>query len=376
MPIGRTEPMLRRLDASARTERGAASAAGSANAPASLPTPTADLGRLLEALGLHLFTYDPPLRQYLSWAEQGGVFDVLCARDSATAAEIASRTVLTENGAEALLGVLSALGLSVRSADGSYALADTAREYLVRSSPYYIGEELYAPCVMPIPARYSKAKTGLRRKLLIALKRRLPAARFGAMPRLRNQHARNLPACVVAVRTGEFAGVRRMMDVAGGSGAFAIPLALEYPEMKIVLTELPEATSNVRAFLAAHGLENRIEVRAMDAFATPWSVPRCDGIFVGNFLHGFGDDLCNRVLEQSFERLDAAGRIWLHERIWNDNKDGPLATALSHAIMRAGGEGKQRTASELSDMLRAAGFDRTRVTPTAGAYALVTAEKL
>lgn len=203
----------------------------------------------------------------------------------------------------------------------------------------------------------------------------LPGWRFGSPVRLSNQHARNLPACAAAVRTGEFANVRCLVDIAGGSGTLCIPLALEYSQMRIVLTELPRALPNVRPFLEEHGLENRIELLGVDVFSYPWPLPPCDGIFIGNFLHGFDDEHCRRVCPEAFERLTPGGRIWIHEMIWNENKDGPLMTAMCNATMRSGGAGRQRTATELKSLLRSAGFIGSYVVPTAGAFALVAARK-
>ncbi len=113
----------------------------------------------------------------------------------------------------------------------------------------------------------------------------------------------------------------------------------------------------------------------IDVFSYPWSPPPCDGIFIGNFLHGFRRRALQARLFEAFERLTPGGRIWIHEMIWNENKDGPLMTAMCNATMRSGGAGRQRTAAELMSLLRSAGFISPYVVPTAGAFALVAARK-
>jgi hypothetical protein len=144
--------------------------------------------------------------------------------------------------------------------------------------------------------------------------------------------------------------------------------------MRIVLADLPAALKNVRAGLARYGLTERIELVGVDVFDYPWKIPECDGIFLGNFLHGFPDDACMRVCREGFERLRPGGKLWVHEMLWNANKDGPLITSLWNASMRASG-GKQRSAAEYVAMLQGAGFSATHTVPTAAAFTLVAGRK-
>jgi O-methyltransferase len=112
----------------------------------------------------------------------------------------------------------------------------------------------------------------------------------------------------------------------------------------------------------------------MDAFAYPWKIPECDGIFIGNFLHGFPDEACVRICREAYERLEPGGKLWVHEMLWNANKDGPLITGLWNASMRVA-NGAQRTAEELKEILRAAGFESPYVVPSISPFSLLAAQK-
>jgi len=337
--------------------------------------PTHDLTSVLESIGSKLYVRERTLVQYVAWSVHYGLFAFLDKSGPSTIAEAAAGTPLTESGADSLLGVLSALGLVSRSRDGRYALTPVAREFFLEESPYFVGDQL-EPVGPPIPRPYLRQRADfLTRVKMRLLTLQNPTLRYGTRARIENQHARNLGACAAAVRTGEFANVRCLVDIAGGSGAFSIPLALEYPAMRIVLTELPDALANVRPLLKEHGVDERVTLLPMNAFEFPWQIPECDGIFIGNFLHGFKDEACRRLCKESFDRLLPGGRVWVHEMIWNDNRDGPLITALWHAAMLSSCSGGQRTASELSDLLRGAGFLDVRTVPTSGAFAMVCGRK-
>lgn len=335
-----------------------------------MPTPSYDLSEWLERLGCKLFSRDRPLIRYVSWCHELGLLELVSKRPI-TIGEACRSTRLNEAGADALLGVLCGLRIAVRRSDGRYALSEAARDYFSPSSPLFIVDHLYPPPER-VPPTY--IEEGLKARVWARTIQMLPSVRAGTKRRLANQNVRNMPACIAAVRSGQFRDVRCLVDVAGGGGAFSIPLALEYPEMRVILADLPAAVKNVPDLFARHGVTDRIELRALDAFACPWDLPECDGIFIGNFLHGFADEPCVRVCRQAYARLTPGGRIWLHEMLWNPNRDGPLVTALWNASMRAGG-GRQRTAEELERILTAAGFESPYVVPTAGAFALVAARK-
>lgn len=333
-----------------------------------------DLGWVLGTVGCKLFARERSFLQYVAWAVRIRLFQVIESSGRANLADVVSRTELNEGGADALLGVLCSLQLIVRDEAGYYWLSEPARKYFVRSSPFFVGDELHAP-QRSVPWFYLDRPRRFTHKLAIKALFLRPTFRYGSMRRLTNQHVRNLPACTAAVETNEFDDVRCLVDLAGGSGAFAIPLAKRYPGMRIVLAELPQALKNVRRFLARQGFERRIEVAGVDIFEPLWDIPKCDGIFVGNLLHGFGDDTCGMICRKSFERLEPGGKIWVHEMLWNANKDGPPITALWNAAMRVGG-GKQRTAGELLAIVRDAGFSKARVVRTTTSFSLVAAEKL
>ena len=336
--------------------------------------PGGNLGDLQDRLGCLFFTMDFPLIQYVGWADKSGLLEFMERRGATTIPDVCTGTPLNEAGADALLGILCALGLCTRSSAGHYALTPTAREYFLRSSPYFMADQIIAQR-KPIPRPYlTRQRKSLRVFIRQKVQTYLPEMRYGSALRLFNQHVRNLPGCAAAVRTGEFRDVKCLVDIAGGSGTLAIPLALESGKARIVLTELPQALRNIRPFLVAHGLEKRVELLGMNAFDYPWRIPACDGIFIGNFLHGFGDDTCRRLCEEAFRHLEPGGKIWIHEMIWNANKDGPLFTALWNAVIR-NGPGRQRTAAELAALLEHAGFVDSYVVPTVSAFALIAAKK-
>lgn len=332
----------------------------------------------LWALGVHGIS----LHQYLGWADAAGVFVALGDGAALTTDEVAARTTLSPSGADAFIAVICALRLAVRDGDG-VRLTPMAREYLDRRSPFYLGPSLYGGLSADLPAQLGKGQPRRRYSLftyslrdrLRYLRRRKPQ-QFGRPEQLAAQHRRNLPVNTVAVATGLFDGVRNLADIGGGSGAFAIPLALAYPAMQITLVDLPRALPHVPKYLQPHGLAGRIALRGLNVHDIPWPLEGCDAILFGNFLHFCDDTECLDLLRESHRLLPPGGRVFLHELLWNDQRDGPVLTALWHFWMATISSGRQRTRAEIAQLLARAGFTSITARPTISDFTLVVATKM
>lgn len=346
-----------------------------------LPTATADISQLTDLLGWIAVPEktEPDLRQYLTWSSEAGIFNVLAGAPR-SASEVIEQTPLNERGVDALIGILLALKLLRRSA-GKLSLSDLARTYLLSSSAYYIGDFLFYPHEQSLPPNYCKSqkKNRVQNSAHSALRRLwgklFPPPHWRNPCVMENTHVRNLSPTVKAARSGLFAGISHLIDVGGGTGTLSIPLVLEYPQLKVTLIDLPPVVEIARGYLARYGVEDRVMLQPMDVAQEDWRFGGCDAIFFGNFLHGSSDKQCELFCTRSYDALQEGGRIFIHEMIWNDEKDGPLTTALWNAKMRMLGSGRQRTAKELTNFCRVAGFVDNHVVQTSGCWSIVSGRK-
>lgn len=322
--------------------------------------------QLGEAWGV---TRGESIAQYLEWSDRTGLISSLEAGPMAVQ-EIAARTALSEIGADALVCILASLGVVERLPEGAVGLALLGAEYLSRSSPFFIGPALFYACGKPLPAAFDGATPGDGRggseELVVPV-----CIRMGI------QHARNFGPSVVAARRSEFREVAHLLDVGGGTGVMAIPLAMDRPDVVVTILEAPEAAEASREMLRRYGCEDRVRVVGCDVLIDDWHAEGVDGVFFGNLFHFVDDESCRRLCQKSYEVLPRGGRLWLHEVLFNQARDGPLLAALWNAnmIVRKAGA-RQRTAAELLAFVESAGFGGFSHAPTAGGYSLVSAVKL
>lgn len=330
-----------------------------------LPSPAADFAALNSQLGTAWgVTSGEPLAQYLAWADESGMFTLLhdCGRAPLTELRCGS---LSKAGAEALIYIAASTNIVQRDLEGLYSLTDLGRTYFVNDSPYYVGAALYEHSVKPIPMAFLRASWEVT-----------SPAKWSMPTRLRMQHSRNFGPSVVAARTGAFERVTHLIDMGGGSGVLAIPLALDYPTMQISLVELSEALPHIQDILARYGVEKRVHLIGLNMVSDDWRLPPFDGIYFGNIFHGFDDDGCRVLARKSYDLLPRGGRIWLHEVLFLEDHSGPLIAALWHANMVARKAGAcQRTRSQLMSILESVGFRNCTAIPTLGGFYLLGACK-
>jgi len=313
----------------------------------------------------------------LAVADELGVFATL--RDRAlTSDELAATLEIEARAAEAMLGLMAALGF-LAQADGRFHLTDVARDYLLPDSPFYWGGFLRR--IRTIPIDCNKLISGLRRGTA-AQEARVSGALWRAPqppPEALHSftHAMHAHSFSLAMRTvGAFRldGITRLLDVAGGSGSYSIAATLNDPKLRSTLLDLPVVCGIAREYAQKHGVADRVETVAADMFSDPWPT-NFERVFFSDIFHDWDDERCRLLAKRAFDALASGGRVMVHEMVLADTKAGPLAAAAYSMVMVFVAEGRQRSTRELAELLTSAGFTDVRVTMTAEGYALVDALK-
>jgi acetylserotonin N-methyltransferase len=341
--------------------------------PSPLLAPTCD-DRLIWEISLSRY-YLPTL----AVANQIGLFRFL-AQSPATVEDVAAGLSLGLRGAEVVLGLVCALGFLVQR-QGRFHLTDEARTYLLVESPYYQGDMLSIldhPVTAAILREWlendrATAQGGGQEGALIRAWISGEMSAETAEKVTAFVHAHSFPAAMGLARNGDFAGVHRLLDVAGGSGCFCIALATRYPHMWFAVMELPAVCKWVEQYVASYGLQGQIETVAANMFTDSWP-SGYDGVLFSNIFHNWDRASCLRLAKRSFEMLPPGGRIFIYEVLLDDTKDGPLlAAAFSMDMFSL--KGKQYTAGELDELLQEVGFTGVTVKPIYAYYSLVSASK-
>ena len=159
------------------------------------------------------------------------------------------------------------------------------------------------------------------------------------------------------------------LDVGVGGAGGAIGMAKSFPKLRIVgIDPLPAALVEARANVAAHGLQDRIELRAQRGDELT-EVNHFDTAFLpGKF---FDDDAFQAALNTLAKALKSDGVILTGA--WRDVGE-PRAAAVSKLRCEMWGAGP-RTTEEVTARLNAAGFKNIRLGPAQGAMVPILAKR-
>jgi len=153
----------------------------------------------------------------------------------------------------------------------------------------------------------------------------------------------------------DLAGRRRLLDLGGGPGTYAIHFCRACPGLEAVVYDLPSTRGFAEKTIARFGLSNRIRFEAGDFDSQ--EVPKgFDVAWLSHILHAEGPAGCANILKKAMGALEPGGLILVQEFILDDTLDGPLFPALFSLNMLLGTpDGQAYSQGQLLEMMAAAG---------------------
>ena len=177
---------------------------------------------------------------------------------------------------------------------------------------------------------------------------------------------------LAAALTGTAPG--RLLDVGGGSGAYAIAVARAFPQTRATVLEASPVDSIARRTISAAGLDGRIDVVTADMFTDPWPADH-DAHLFSNVLHDWSEADCRRLLAKSVAALPDGGRLLIHDMLLDDDKSGPLWAAEYSVLLTTVTQGRLYSAAEIGGWLAELGLRIVARAPTALSRSVLIASR-
>ncbi len=279
-----------------------------------------------------------------------------------TAEDIARSIGGKPRGIRILCDFLATDGL-LEKHDTSYSLAPDAEQFLVPTSPAYIGNALQFINSPHIMQNFNHLADTVR----------------GAAPQVNavqpdhpmwQDFARamasfmSLPATIIANHLRAQEGTPwKVLDIAAGHGLFGITIAQQNPNAKVVAVDWGGVLDVAKQNANAAGVADRYSTLVGDAFKVDWG-NGYDLVLLTNFLHHFDFATNVGLLRKVHAALVDKGRAATLEFVPNEDRVSPRMAAR-FAMQMLGGTpaGDAFTFSELDRMFRDAGFSRSELFP-------------
>jgi len=232
---------------------------------------------------------------------------------------------IASNRLETLLNACISLGLLVRTPQG-YANAPASQAHLVRGSPSCYADYLQLQTDAQVYPSFLGLGAALRGKLEHPFYSLSDDDRQSEQFS-RAQHNGSLGPAVLLAKRQDFSGALRLLDVAGGSGAFSITLCKRYPGLQATVLDFPRMTRVAQQYVQEAGLSERIGLLPGNALEVDW--PRNqDAILFSYLLYCVDGANMAGLMERAYQSLRPGGRLFVHDFMVDDEGSGPPLAAL------------------------------------------------
>ena len=158
----------------------------------------------------------------------------------------------------------------------------------------------------------------------------------------------------------DLSGRRRLLDLAGGPGTYAIHFCKQNPDLSAVIFDLPTTRPFAEQTVGRFGLSGRIAFSGGDITSNDIGTDY-DVVWVSHLLHSEGPEASAAIVAKAASALTAGGLLLIQEFILDDNRATPLHPALFSLNMLVGTPaGKAYSQGELHGMMQAAGLSAIR----------------
>jgi SAM-dependent methyltransferase len=154
----------------------------------------------------------------------------------------------------------------------------------------------------------------------------------------------------------DLSGVKTLLDVGGGSGAYSIQFVTRKPEIEATVFDLENVVPITKQFIEMEGFASKIKTYTGD-YTTDGLPQGFDLVFLSAIIHSNPLGTNQELIKKCFKALNPGGRIILMDWIMNNERTEPVTGAVFAINMLVGTDaGDCFTEEEVSEMFRVAGF--------------------
>ena len=188
-------------------------------------------------------------------------------------------------------------------------------------------------------------------------------------------HARAQDQAPAVAALLDLSGVRRVLDVGGGSGIFAMALVRAREGIRATVFDLPNVVPLTRDYIAREGLTDRMDTAAGDYHIDDLR-SGFDLVFLSAIVHSNSLEQNQHLIRKCAEALNPGGQVVVQDFIVDEDRTRPAFAALFALNMLVGTEGGDTdTESEVGSWMEAAGLSEIARQDTDLGTTLMTGRK-
>jgi predicted O-methyltransferase YrrM len=273
-----------------------------------------------------------------------------------TAAEVADAIGTDLRATDRLMCALCALGL-LRKTNDRFWNTPVSSRFLDRNSAEYMRNLGHRSNLWETWSTLTDAvrsgRTVLRRDLVTCDEEWLESF-IAAM------HFRARGRADAMVSGLDLRSVKRVLDLGGGSGVYAMAFARARDDIEVEVFDLPQVTPLTQRYVEEDGLDGQVTTRSGDYRSDPIGAG-FDLVFLSAIVHANSPEENRALIAKCVEALNTGGRVIIDDFVMSEDRTRPGHGAIFALNMLVGtAAGDTYTESEISDWLTGAGITRVQ----------------
>jgi len=166
---------------------------------------------------------------------------------------------------------------------------------------------------------------------------------------------------------------KRLLDVGGNTGKFAVQCAKHDPEVRVTIADLAKQLTLARANIQQHGLEGRIDFHAVNLLDESAELPSgFDAIWMSQFLDCFSEAQIVSILKRAAQAMTTDSTLYILELLWDRQPNETAAFCLQQISLYftclANGNSQMYHSSDLLRCLSESGLQVVEQRDQVGLY--------
>lgn len=116
-------------------------------------------------------------------------------------------------------------------------------------------------------------------------------------------------------------GIRKLIDIGGNTGKWAIHCTTNSPDLDITIMDLPGQLAMAQRKIEELGLSHRVHFQPVNILDETAQFPKGhDAIWMSQFLDCFSEEQITSILKRCYTALDTTGYLLIMENFWDCQK--------------------------------------------------------
>ena len=282
-----------------------------------------------------------------------GLFTIL-DKQMLPSKEVAKKINTDERATDRLMNALVALGF-LGKVHGKFFNSENTSQYLVKNKPEFMGGLFHS---LGLWNTWSSLTESVKAGTSAAEHKPSPGGVDWLESFIGAMHYRGVKEAKITALMLDLSASKKMLDVGGGSGAFAMEFVKNNPNMSAVVLDLPNVIPITSRYVEQEKMNGKISYLSGDYLVDNFG-GGYDLIFLSAIVHINSFDENNLLIKKCYDSLNTGGQIVIKDWVMNEDRTEPAGGAFFALNMLVGTErGDTYTEAEIKSWFANTGIKK------------------